>query len=168
MDLAAQELISRRDFLKPFYDRREESMMEDYELSEFPKGHTEQQVRAQCQRLKETELIDWRPHFGPGPLGQGRIKIEGINFYVGLAENLPSSVINISHSTISGSQVGTSHSSIQNLTLSQLKDAIERSAASPEDKDEAKSRLQKFLEHPLTTSIAGGLAGAAGGLVSKQ
>lgn len=38
--------------------------------------------------------------------------------------------------------------------------AIEESSATNEEKEEAKSRLKKFLEHPLVTTIAGSAIGS--------
>jgi hypothetical protein len=37
---------------------------------------------------------------------------------------------------------------------------IEASSAAPEEKNEAKSRLQKFLSHPLVVTLVGTAAGA--------
>jgi len=41
--------------------------------------------------------------------------------------------------------------------------AIEASSGAEDEKEEAKSRLAKLLEHPILTSVLGGLAGAAAG-----
>lgn len=62
-------------------------------------------------------------------------------------------------------QVGNGN--IQNIStvFNQLLRQIEESGASEEEIKEAKSRLSKFLEHPLVGSIVGGLAGALPGLV---
>ena len=42
---------------------------------------------------------------------------------------------------------------------------IDSSGASSSEKEEAKSRLNKFFEHPLVGSIVGGVVGAASGAV---
>ncbi len=62
-------------------------------------------------------------------------------------------------------QVGNGN--VQNIhnVFNQLIEKIDESGASDEDKAEAKSRLAKFIEHPLVGSIVGGLAGSLSGLV---
>jgi hypothetical protein len=44
-------------------------------------------------------------------------------------------------------------------------DKIDRAEATSEEKAEAKSLLTKFLEHPLTSSVVGGVAGSLTGLL---
>lgn len=62
-------------------------------------------------------------------------------------------------------QVGNGN--VQNIhnVFNQLLQKIDDSAATDEEKQEAKSRLSKFLEHPLVGSIVGGLAGSLSGLL---
>jgi len=61
-------------------------------------------------------------------------------------------------------QVGNGN--IQNIStvFNQILQQIEESGASEEEIKEAKSRLSKFLEHPLVGSIVGGLASSLPGL----
>jgi|SRR5450830_244082 len=61
-------------------------------------------------------------------------------------------------------QVGNGN--VQNISnvFNQLLQKIDESDATDEEKKEAKSRLSKFLEHPLVGSIVGGLAGSLSGL----
>ena len=49
----------------------------------------------------------------------------------------------------------------QNITnfFKEMIDKIEQSDASPEEKEEVTSRLARFLEHPLTNTVVGGVAG---------
>jgi hypothetical protein len=62
-------------------------------------------------------------------------------------------------------QVGNGN--VQNIhnVFNQLLQKIEESGATNEEKEEAKSRLAKFLEHPLVGSIVGGLTGSLPGLM---
>lgn len=62
-------------------------------------------------------------------------------------------------------QVGNGN--VQNIhnVFNQLLQKIEDSSATNEEKEEAKSRLAKFLEHPLVGSIVGGLTGSLSGLI---
>jgi hypothetical protein len=62
---------------------------------------------------------------------------------------------------------GTSISSpVMQLSVGDLLAKIDASDASAEEKEAAKSKLAGFLSHPLVTSIVGGLAGGAVGLVT--
>ncbi|EMP5336923.1 hypothetical protein AAIG28_23280 [Citrobacter freundii] len=62
-------------------------------------------------------------------------------------------------------QVGNGNTQNIHNVFNQLLQQIETSSASDEDKQEARSRLAKFLEHPLVGSIVGGLAGSLPGLM---
>lgn len=62
-------------------------------------------------------------------------------------------------------QVGNGNTQNIHNVFNQLLQQIETSSASDEDKQEAKSRLARFLEHPLVGSIVGGLAGSLPGLM---
>lgn len=64
--------------------------------------------------------------------------------------------------TINGGVAQIGHGNTQNIQniLTQLIEQIEASDAPEEQKQEAKSRLTKFLEHPLVCSIVGGLVSA--------
>lgn len=62
-------------------------------------------------------------------------------------------------------QVGNGNTQNIHNVFNQLLQQIEDSAASDQEKQEAKSRLAKFLEHPLVGSIVGGLAGSLPGLM---
>ncbi|MBU9813406.1 hypothetical protein J1781_00795 [Rahnella sp. C60] len=61
-------------------------------------------------------------------------------------------------------QVGNGNTQNIHNVFNQLVKNIEDSSASDEDKSEAKSRLASLLEHPLVTSIIGGVAGSIPGL----
>jgi hypothetical protein len=65
----------------------------------------------------------------------------------------------------SGIQIGNHN--IQNLeiVMRDVLSAIEKADATPEVKAEARSRLQKFLEHPLVASAVGAALPAAIGLI---
>lgn len=62
-------------------------------------------------------------------------------------------------------QVGNGNTQNIHNVFNQLLQQIEASSASEEEKQEAKSRLAKFLEHPLVGSIVGGLAGSLPGMM---
>lgn len=71
----------------------------------------------------------------------------------------------IGNMTINGpAQVGNGNSMNIENAFNEIISAIDASKGSQEEKEEAKSRFARFLEHPLVASIVGG---AASGLVSK-
>lgn len=67
--------------------------------------------------------------------------------------------LNISQSN--GIQVGDHNSLLIQNAISELIQKIDASAASPEDKAEAKSRLTAFLNHPTVGAVLGGIASTA-------
>ena len=76
---------------------------------------------------------------------------------------MKSTTINIHNSN--GVQVGDYNTQHIQATFNELVQQIDRSAASPAEKAEAKSRLAAFLEHPLVTSLLGGAASAVLGAI---
>jgi len=67
-----------------------------------------------------------------------------------------------------GIQVGDHNTQSITRNLTSIVNEIDSSDASQEEKEEAKSRLAKFLEHPLTCSILGGAVAGAVGLVNHR
>jgi len=76
----------------------------------------------------------------------------------------PARTVNISINNSKGFQVGDHNTQNIVIALQELTQLIEASDPTPADKAEAKSRLSKFLEHPLTTSIMGGISGGLTGM----
>lgn len=66
---------------------------------------------------------------------------------------------------IHGGQVQIGDNNTQNIinALRELKEKIEGSAATLEQKEEAKNRLSSLLAHPLVTTVLGGLVGTVFG-----
>ena len=58
--------------------------------------------------------------------------------------------------------VGNNNNQTVTQTVRELLAVIESASASPEQKNEAKSLLRKFLEHPLLAAVAGGAIGLLG------
>lgn len=62
-------------------------------------------------------------------------------------------------------QVGDGNTQNIYNVFQEVLDKIDSAEATPEEKAEAKSLLTKFLEHPLTSSVVGGVAGSLTGLL---
>lgn len=95
--------------------------------------------------------------------GQGRaISVKhGKNRSYELGAGMQIATLNVHGSA----QVGNGNTQNIHNVFNQLLQQIETSSASDEEKQEAKSRLAKFLEHPLVGAIVGGLAGSLLGLM---
>jgi hypothetical protein len=61
-------------------------------------------------------------------------------------------------------QVGNQNTQSITQTFNEIIEKINSSNASDDEKTEAKSKLMAFIEHPLVTSIVGGVAGGLVGL----
>ena len=79
---------------------------------------------------------------------------------------MPAKTVNISINNSQGVQVGDHNTQSITIALQELVQLIDSSDASLDEKTEVKSRLSKFLEHPLTTSIIGGVSGGLTGIVN--
>jgi len=62
-------------------------------------------------------------------------------------------------------QVGDGNTQNIYNVFQEVIDKIDRAEATSQEKAEAKSLLAKFLEHPLTSSVVGGVAGSLTGLL---
>lgn len=117
-----------------------------------------------CGQLGENGLLNWKQ-----VLGIGKITAAGIDAVEsqGASSALPMSFQAGPQFTFNGQanvQVGNQNTQSIVQTFETMIERIDSSAATPEDKAEAKSRLASFLSHPLVISVAGGVAQ---GLVSK-
>jgi hypothetical protein len=82
-----------------------------------------------------------------------------------LVEREGGRTVNVSIHDSQGIQIGDHN--LQNVTIAfqALLAAIEQADAPSEQKQEAKGRLKRFLEHPLVTSVLGGAAGGIAGIL---
>jgi hypothetical protein len=64
-------------------------------------------------------------------------------------------------------QIGNQNTQSIVQTFNSIIEKIDSSPASPEEKAQAKSLLKAFIEHPLVTSVIGGVAGGLVGLAGK-
>jgi hypothetical protein len=155
--------------LQKYYEKRREqwSQWKTEDFSDLPDTIEFDAVdlyRA-CDQLAEYGLIDWKPlrgHKNQTVGGVGKISAAGVDVVEGNSRPPISIVLDQSHhiAVHHSSNVQVGHGNVQDVTVQVEKiiGAIDKSSASEEEKKEAKSLLKKFLEHPLVSSIAGGLA----------
>ena len=146
--------------LKAFYNRRRKNWIQwaaEEDKSDLPLE--EEDLYRITNQLGEHELIDWKPVGRYG--GLGKINAFGIDVVEGHATAPISIKIDQSKTyNVSSShnvQIGDGNIQDVKISLEKLIGAINDSTAGEAEKAEAKSRLKKFLEHPLVSSIAGGL-----------
>jgi RIP homotypic interaction motif len=149
--------------LRAYYDRRRDGEFQWYEndLKNLPKIDRVDLFRA-CDQLAEHGLINWNPiRLRSGTItGAGKITALGVDVIEGHSHPPDSITLDQSISIHGSSNVQVGSHNVQDISIQieKLVSAIDHSSASDEEKAEAKSRLKKFLEHPLVASIAGGLA----------
>ena len=100
---------------------------------------------------------------GPIPASY-QLKVEKVGaLRTGTAHSGGAVIKHTNHINVTGGnvQIGSgnqqTNSTTLNLTIGQIQSAIEQSNASAEQKQEAKSRLARFLEHPLTSTVVSAL-----------
>jgi len=158
--------------LKKAYDRRSEGFFawtnDDFKDLDPTIDFDINDLFRICDQLRQAGLIEFKSVSSQGRIVDGRVKIAGAGVDVIEGNSKPPIAINLDqsrHITITSSsnvQVGDFNKQEVRLHVESLLRAVEASSAPPEQKKEAKNLLQKFLEHPLVTSVAGG---AVSGLV---
>jgi len=120
-------------------------------------------------QLGQHGLIDWYPINAIGGFcsGLGRISACGIDVVEGTVTSAISINMHDHRSVnVSGSSnviVGDGNTQNINENAESLIRAINNMNAPSEQKEEAKSLLRNFLEHPLLTALAGGAITLLGG-----
>jgi hypothetical protein len=155
--------------LRKYYDKRREGWFQwsDEDFKDLPDTVEFDAVDLfrVCDQLGEHGLIEWNGVQGVGGQtigGAGKISAYGVDVIEGHAKSPISVIFDQSHhvSVTESSNVQIGDANIQDVSvhLEKLVAAINDSSASPAEKEEAKSLLKKFLEHPLVISVAKGLA----------
>jgi hypothetical protein len=158
--------------LEWYYDRRRERELPAPKPADLGVDVTEQDILHVCDQLGELNYLDWESLKSSDyegdyfRVGIGKINAYGIDVVEG---NLTPAIKvefvqhNNNTVTITGStNVNNIIGSNNTLTLSELAKAIESATATPQEKEEAKTLLRKFLEHPLVSAIAGSAVGLFG------
>lgn len=158
--------------LQYFYERRRKDTLPAPKAADFGVDVDDQDILHVCDQLGEKGLLKWnsvKSTSGSGDYflaGIGRINAYGIDV---VEENVTppikvefvqhnNNTVTITDSTGVNNIIGSNNT----LTLSELVKAVESADATPQEKEEAKTLLRKFLDHPLVSAIAGGAAGMLG------
>ena len=151
--------------LQYYYARRRESWSLP-KPEDLGGGLSDKDILQVANQLAEHHLLEWRKIGSHGEIhaGMGKINAFGIDVVEGGAktelkvEFVQNKTINITGSA--NVVVGDNNHVTQSIR--DLVNAIESSAGTPEQKNEAKGLLRRFLEHPLVAAAAGGAIGLLG------
>jgi len=150
--------------LAKYYERRREQYIE-LQPPDVADALSKQDILCVSQQLYEHGLIEWKAERrGTGQMTAGRGHITACGVDVVENEGVGAPIrITFDHSThysvhsSAGVQIGNGNTQGDSVNLKQLIEAIEKSGASMQEKEEAKSRLAAFLRHPLVATVAGKL-----------
>jgi hypothetical protein len=164
MNIKDNEL--RGIILRKYYERRRETRFQwkESDLQDIDNNIEFDSVDLFriCDQLAEYNLIEWKPIVMQGKTqgGLGQITAFGVDV-IEQSQEPPISINLDQRQNITiqnSSNVNIGNVNIQELIISKFIEEIDNSKASDTEKKEAKSLLQKFLEHPLIVSVFGGLA----------
>jgi hypothetical protein len=117
----------------------------------------QQEILNACEYLADEGLISWKPlhgNFGRVDFGMGKIKSKGIKTIDGDVPPPRGMVVNHIHiANSTGIAIGDGN--VMNVNTGKIISKIDNSSATENEKNEAKSLLQKVLGNPtLWTAIA--------------
>jgi hypothetical protein len=150
--------------LQKYYQKRREghSQWKESDFTDVEENLDGSDIFRICDQLAEHGLIDWKPVRSRGGTigGIGKITANGIDVIEGTSRSPISMTFDHSITVQDSTHVQVGNNNIQDISLQlqRLVDVIEQSSASGTEKEEAKTLLKRLIEHPLFTSIAGGLA----------
>ena len=154
--------------LQKYYDRRRGEMFCP-EPSEVEGDMTQQDIASISEQLGEHGLLNWKSvrDIAGNHFGMGRITAHGVDVVEGSAQpNIRIEFVQHKTVNISGSTnvvVGDNNKQTITHHIFELSRAIDNTNAPSAQKEEAKSLLRRFAEHPLVAAVAGGAVGLLGG-----
>jgi hypothetical protein len=154
--------------LRKYYEKRREGWVQwkSEDFTDVDGDFDADDLFRVCNQLGEHGLIEWSgvdDHRGQTVDGRGRISALGVDVIEGnqkapLAINFDYSQHHVNVSSSSNVQVGSGNIQGVSVHIQGLAEAIDRSKATPGEKEAAKSALRQFLDHPAVSAILGGLA----------
>lgn len=151
--------------LQKYYERRRERHIQ-LSSEDFDGQISDTDIAYISDQLAEHGLIDWQPFHNRGELvgGFGHITAFGVDVIEDEDVDSPIKIVfdqrNITVTKSTNVQIGNVNIQTETITIGEIIAAIAKSNASEKEKNDAKSILKRFLEHPLVTSILGGVSGS--------
>ena len=151
----------RAVILQRLYDNRHARSWTGFPLPEI--ASPEEKIIAVniCVQLQQAGLIEWKTNSRGQPEGMARITGLGVDVIEGNAKS-PIAITIDRRVTITGSshiQVGDSNVQDIHMNADKIVAAINSSAVTEAEKEEARSLLQRVLENPLLSRLIGLLGG---------
>jgi hypothetical protein len=155
--------------LKKYYEKRREPHFQP-KPEDFAGQLTTGDILAVSEQLAQHGMLDWRststmrdPERGRG---MGRITATGVDVVEG--NTSPPIAIHLQNVSVHSSPnanviMGDENTQNINANIDAIIRAINEGRGTDEQKAEAKSLLKRFVEHPLTAAIAGGLSSRSWG-----
>ena len=153
--------------LQAYYNLRHRGLFqwinEDVPEDKWPPVESFSQLARICSQLAEDGLIEWRPLIGSNaqPVGgSGQIKARGVRVIEGVEKPPVGFVINNIHNQNSpGANFNLGNGNIQQSWTELTSQKIDNAAATPEEKQKAKSLLEQISENKLLNTIIGSAVG---------
>jgi len=150
--------------LQRYYDRRREQYI-DIEPDELPVPITKDDILYVSSQLADHGLIEFKPALsGQGQIvaGRGHILAPGVDVVENEGAGAPIQIsfdqsTNITVENSSNVQLGKGNIQGETINIQKLVMAIDDANASQKEKQEAKSKLEQFLNHPLVKAILGSI-----------
>lgn len=116
-------------------------------------GATPIEIANVCRQLAELNMIEWKGFYNQG-VGMARIKAQGVDVVEGKVQSpIAISLGNINVHGSSNVQIGNHNLQGVQLDIDKLNAAIDGSAATMEEKDEAKSLFAKLASNELLMGL---------------
>jgi len=143
-------------FLKKYYEHRKEGFYQP-EVADFTISLEESEIVRISEQLDQHDLINWESlNTFQQEKGHGEITALGIDVIEGeKASPVEIKYQNITISSSSNIQIGDQNIQDIKISIENIISSIESSSFSPQEKNEAKSKLKEFLKHPVVASILG-------------
>lgn len=142
--------------LKKFYENRLNGYYEPT-VEELKIDISQEHIFNICEQLKQKKLIEWKAlchYMGQVAVGQGKITAFGIDVIEGTQTSPYINMTSISISDSTNVIVGDNNNLNVDQSVRELINFIEKSEATPQNKEEVKGILRKLLENPIFTGVS--------------
>jgi RIP homotypic interaction motif len=154
--------------LQKFYDLRNEDRRVQLPALESIAPDNIDQLLNVCEQLSQHGLLDWETSRAIGMGGDvggiGKITASGVDVIEGTARPPLTITVHDQSVSVSGSnnvQIGNANTLIANVDIRRVHSEIDKTNASPTEKDEAKSLWGKLLNNATFAAVFAALVTAA-------